>query len=331
MDKAHISHDSENWPAWGSLPLDLYMISQWTEDASIPDDQQRLQIVRNYVSSGRANRAWYAEQVKQGQNRPTTEQVSRILEPFRAPALRYVAERLSNDCGNFVWLRTDYDHEEQRKALIQKLTSPEFEESNWAEYLYEGEIILSDRRYYNVEGEEWKSVLDILPEIIDHKMPDWPGEYHDDIKIHQQRVKRDYMEWDQSYYYEGKPDTGLDRIIDAETVSREQAEAWLFRTRIVDCHSISCETILFVEDAETHTTEPATFHALWLDDRAVVVRHTRATLEEACDISTDVEKSWEDTCFLYADVGSDYARGGVCGPPYTMGPSRDIQLRPLSE
>jgi hypothetical protein len=320
MEKAHIGHDSEDWPTWGRLPLDLYMIAHWNENAGISDDQQRLRIARSFVSSGHTIRAFYTEQVKQGQIQPTTDQISHILKPFRAPALRNVAKRLSNTTGNFIWLRTDYDHEEQRRVLIQTLTSPEFHESNWAEYLYEGELILSDARYYDV-GPQWKRFFEILPEAIDYKLPDWPGEYRADIKTHRKSVKRDYMEWDRSYYDQGVPDNELDRIIHAGTefhLTREQAEMRLFRTRTVDCHAISCETILFVEDAETHTKEPATFHILWLDDRAAIVRHTRATPQEACEFLTDIEKWWEDTCFLYAEVGPDYARGGSNGPPYVI-------------
>ena len=286
-DFAHVDHDATDWPAWGTLGLDVFLLQSWDSGTSSSENEQRAQLVRKYVASGRLKRQSYMQKAATNPPQPSEAQVSQILQPLRSPALRHVADKLMR--GNEIWLRTDYQSDDAHRDICEQL-----EDVDAGENLAEDVLILSDARYYDF-GSAWQRILDILPEVLDiqQDVPESaqnPGTYRNgDFR---RRLEREYMA------------SESDEVMAKAVLAKQQ-----------DC----CEVrLLFIEDHETHAADGKRMHAVWLDDFGDVVRENRVTLQEACDYLSIVGEGMggEDPIWVEGTVGPKYVRGAQFGPPF---------------
>lgn len=283
-DFAHVVHDATDWPAWGTLGLDVFLIEKWDSVASIPDSEQRAQLVRKYIASGRLERQSYMQKAAASPPQPSEAQVSQILEPLRSPSLRYVADTVIK--GNQIWLRTDYQSDEAHGDLCKEL-----EVVNAGENLAEDTLILSDARYYDLRT-DWQKVLDILPEILDTQqdVAETAKTYRNgDFR---RKLQRKYM------------GTGSDEKMANAVLAKQQ-----------DC---CIARLLLIEDQETHASDEKRMRAVWADDFGNVVRENRVSLQEACDYLSIVGEGMggEDPSWLEGTTGPKYVRGAQFGPPF---------------
>lgn len=81
---AHVNHDSPEWPAWGTLALDAFMLENWSSESDDPEQnaEQRVQLVRKFREIGERERAKYKQQAEHGNAQPTEAQITNILTHY---------------------------------------------------------------------------------------------------------------------------------------------------------------------------------------------------------------------------------------------------------
>lgn len=281
-DYARISHDVTDYPPWGTLGLDIFLLEHWTD---IPDANQHLQLVRHYIALGSLGRKPYIKRATTNPPQPSPLQISNVLQPVRPPPLRHVAGRLSSK-GNHIWLRTSYADDETHANLCQSLESVEASEN-----LSEDSLILSDARYYDF-GSSWERVLDVLPEILDSQ-----GDAELTTANYRMADFRRKMERDYTAHTSHSPDSEL-------ALAKQQS-----------CCPVRT---IFIEDHQTHVHGEERMRVIWPDDFGNVVRENRVTLQEACDYLSVVDEGMagEDPIWVEARAGEKYGWGGEFGPPF---------------
>ncbi|TKA29601.1 hypothetical protein B0A50_03615 [Salinomyces thailandicus] len=337
-DDAFLDHSASEWPAWGTLPLDWFMIDNWEAETSVTDEEQRANLISRFATAGSKVRVRYAERTAEDTEvpTPTEDQISNILQPSRSTVLRHVAQQLNEYSGpmDFVWLRTDYDHEEQHQAFVDSIDLPEVE---FYEHLsYEGKI-LADRRYYDFGINQWQQVFSCLPEILRTKSA------YDVLSLHDRRrellarmigmpddprpATRPSRQFEpgslparrRALLDEEEPDDGELQAVISEYYHRYlEPDNELLQNVVSRYHHRYASRFLLVEDAETFTTEPNRFDAMWLDDRGNVIRNNRLTAQDVCYYISIVGEGMgpEDYTFMEATVGPKYAPGGEYAPPF---------------
>lgn len=286
-DSTHAQHDYVEAPEWGTMPLDLYMTEHW--DPKLSQDDQRLQLAHNFTALGRAGRLAYWEKLKDS-HAPSQEQILDILLPLRPPVLRAVAERIQREAPDFVWLRTDYNNEDQHQAFLRE----DLEQLDSAENLLGQGIVLADKRFYDL-GHKWQPILDCLPEIVDLE-PEGDQQFLSD-----EDLQKAYAILEQAGH-----------AFDAETAPEEYAEV------TSQAHIQCCSRLLFVEDTNAFGDEEVTLNAIWLDDLGAVIRKTRSSAQMGCLYLTDAtggSVSCENSDFTLAEIGPDYLPGAFRRPP----------------
>lgn len=283
---AHLDHNVETGPSWGSLALDSYMIDNWSSSSNVPDDEQRLQLVRKYLKAGSLGRKQYAEKAASGTANPTKAQIENILRPLRSSSLRSIANTLSSaPAGSTgpIWVRTDYQSEEQHLEFCRR----ELDCADLGEGLQEDSLILSDDRYYNIES--WEKVLDFLPEIVvDHNQETRITETTYRGGVQRRNLEHEYANHGEDYI-----------------LVRQQY--WCVARFVI------------IEDRETHDSDPPRFHALWLDDCGNVVRENRILAEYANDyfVMANEGAGNEQEIFTEASIGPRYVAEAENGPPFS--------------
>lgn len=294
--EAHLDHNSEDWPAWGTLALDSFMLDNWRPDSELADDEQRLQLVRDYVQAGYFKRKEHDEKAARGEVTPTESEVANILRPVRVPPLRRVAVTL-RDMRDYsldapIWLRTDYQDPGRHKTFCEGLPGEASLEN-----LYYGSFILSDARYYDFDS--WRKVLDILPEILDSQ--DWTGDNYRGGEP-REKFEREYMA------------CPSESPMDYDGLGLPTPSEQLLADQQYQC----CMQVLLVEDAKMYATEPPQFHFLWLDEFGNVIRENRVEDMEAGDYFAVAGEGMaaEQGCFWAAEIGPKYVQGAEYGPPF---------------
>ena len=290
--ESHVDHTSEDYPPWGSMPLDVFMLDEW-ETTSEHHDEQRSHLAREFLALGRLGRQPYAERAAKGDVQPTDTQIATILRPLRAPILRQVAQTLDNAAdGTVVWLRMDYEDPQRHKTLCEGLLDLEFGEN-----LYDDPLILSDERFYKFSS--WPQLLEIMPDILD-------GQFMSREREEQDYRGGNYRRKLERAYMQGE----LEKGAAGDTLSTRQ--------------SLCSELFLLVEDAEMYDFDPPRFHAIWPDDCGNIVRQTRMTAQDACLYPPMAQEGMgpEQEVWIEAEVGPEYVGGGKYGPPFHVtGPS----------
>ncbi|KAM0718454.1 hypothetical protein Q7P37_005524 [Cladosporium fusiforme] len=248
----------------------------------------RRQLVRDFVAIGHEGRLPFWEKV-QNSGPPSPEQISEILKPTRPPILRGVGERISSECPNFVWLRTDYDNEDQHESFI----TDGLDGLGFGENLSDEGIILSDKRYYDW-SDQWQRILDFLPEVVAFN-PEKIQKFCSDECLQQE----------------------YDRVRQTGYIFHENAPADEYAKKTCRVHNQCATRLVIIEDKETFANEEPTFKAIWLDDCGVVVRTTLSMAEMLCLYLSD-ETFFDRTCansdFTFAEIGPEYLPGARRGP-----------------
>ena len=268
------------------------MIDNWNPSSNMSDDDQRVSLARRYLKAGSLGRRQYAEKAARNTTRPTDAQIENILQPLRAPALRSVANTLTNlpDSSGPLWLRIHYEdqqgHEEFCRLELRCVDS--------GDGLREDSIILSDERYYNVGS--CQDVLEFLPEIVVN--------HHRELKITEaayrggdsrRKSEREYMACESSPEIEGA------------ILAKQQY--W--------CTA----RFMLVEDKAMYASSTSVFHAVWLDDCGNVVREKRVTAEDACNyfaMAAEGAGHEQEIWSNEASIGPEYLPGAEYGPPFSM-------------
>lgn len=289
-EPAHINHDTAKHPAWGTLGLDVFFLEKWRFASELPDHEQRHHLIHTYLSLGHSGRHPYILKAAINPPQPTSSQMSQILLPLRPPALRnFICQ---SDVGDdFIWLNIDYPPNKDAHAEFFAFLP----EVDAYENLTDDGTILSDSRFYNF-GDDWRKVLDVLPEILDPRQHD-PSEapVMPDRGRHRRKLEREYM----------------------TALSSNKGE--MVAKAVLERQQHSCVArLLVVEDKETHTTDERRMLAVWLDEYGNVVRESRVTPQAVCDYLSIVGEAMgpENEDWLEAIVGPKYVQGAEFGPPF---------------
>lgn len=220
-----------------------------------------------------------------------TKQLAEILEPLRHPAHRAVAKRISDEWKTSIWLRTGYSNEEKHQAFIEE----GIHERNFVENMEKEGIILSDRPFYNW-GDQWRRILDHLPEIL-----------HPDLEETNQKFVSD-KDLPERYFDMPR----VDATISYGVMSPEEYDVMTCRV-----HNACSTQLVLVEDTRTSTGDEPSFDATWLDDRGTSVRTTRMSAQDVRDYLSDATYgciSCESSELTFATIGPGYLAGEVRGP-----------------
>ncbi|KAB8237921.1 uncharacterized protein BDW43DRAFT_321108 [Aspergillus alliaceus] len=146
-------------PRWGELPIEQYLIRHWDHAVTESPDQQRVQLVRQFLDLDEIPQEWFPTQESEPLPRtPTEEEINAILRPWRSADLRRRAWHIyTNVTDEPIFLRTHYNPEDDEKMDHWACVSEEFEDQAWW-------ACLNNAQLYNF-GSDWQRVYDILPEI----------------------------------------------------------------------------------------------------------------------------------------------------------------------
>ncbi|GAB1317753.1 hypothetical protein MFIFM68171_07963 [Madurella fahalii] len=181
-----MDHTDNVNPPWGALPVEQYIIlsnqplthshqhltiltktrqRKWDPSSPLSVSEQRARLVSDYIQAD----ALPAEMLSDPPTRvPTAEEVRTILEPWRAPKLRRIAERLLA-CGgrpaDFLFLRTHYAGGAADDAKLRAWLDADppagldlAREDEWW-------TVLDDAALFGHLGDDWIGVYEILPEL----------------------------------------------------------------------------------------------------------------------------------------------------------------------
>jgi hypothetical protein len=164
---------TEVTPPWGYSPIERYLLTNWsatTSSSSLPSSSQRQALVRAYLASDSYLRniqptdtpdfSFSTHFEEHPSITPTEAQINEILAPWRSATQREVAIA----CGtgfDVVWLRTCYSEGSEAKYR-RILDDPDLD---LAMAFGDDKFLLDDARLYDF-GEEWRKVLDVLPEMV---------------------------------------------------------------------------------------------------------------------------------------------------------------------
>ncbi|KAJ6029929.1 uncharacterized protein N7446_001008 [Penicillium canescens] len=152
-----IENENPEIPAWGSIALEVYFLSEW--DKSHPDPSQseshadrRQRLLRQFLALGYEGRLPY----KPGNSppSPTEAQIDEILRPIRPEALRTCAHNTGAEVG--CWLRLCYTNDEGHEAL--------WSANEIAEWVTYGGAVLDDESLFS--GLDLAAALELFPERV---------------------------------------------------------------------------------------------------------------------------------------------------------------------
>ncbi|GMF72514.1 unnamed protein product [Aspergillus oryzae] len=153
--------DSDFLPPWGYLPIEQYLIRHWDVAAVESLDQQRLQLIYQFLELDEFPHEWFPVDRFASLSRiPTVEEINTILRPWRSENLRRRACRtLHSDKSAPIFLRTHYNPLDDSDARIKEWVnaSEEFADRAWW-------ALLDDQNSFNF-GSDWRRVYEILPEV----------------------------------------------------------------------------------------------------------------------------------------------------------------------
>lgn len=192
LDSPPTSSDNpeENAPAWGSLPVEQYILQNWNADSPQPVADQRDALVKAFI-----NEDVIGPEYQSITHVPTQQEINTILKPWRPQKIRAIAAKHLSiswpDFKNegFCVLRTWYQGGEEADAKLEQwfgydelkgLSEVEIEETLLDRDRQGGDkmkmkpknrwwMVLDDKDMFDVEDEnnddDWLDVYKILPEL----------------------------------------------------------------------------------------------------------------------------------------------------------------------
>ncbi|GAB7325200.1 hypothetical protein MBLNU13_g09272t3 [Cladosporium sp. NU13] len=169
--------------SWGSLPLELYVLSQWASVAINGFGKRRRHLAQQFAAIGYSGRFLHATRLNSHSDSESPPQLDSesILAPLRTDVRRQLASPYSFRpdgfyCWGAIWLHTCYD--EGTDAAHQRLLN----ELNQDLALEMQENILDDAALYDY-SEDWRRMFEVVPERLfeevlgDAGVRDAPEEY----------------------------------------------------------------------------------------------------------------------------------------------------------
>ncbi|EAL90883.1 hypothetical protein KXX16_001277 [Aspergillus fumigatus] len=289
-------------PAWGTLPLDIYLLSEWdTPNSSylakasqhpVPESpsDRRSRLIRQFLALGSP----YQSQTETPPT-PTNSQITEILRPARPESLRPYAEYTGSlDEGLYLRLCYDADKEEVHRFLWSQNLDVAFVGPDG--------IIFDDKELFGGGGINLARFLETFPERVTNAGSVAHAK-------HRETVLRDTL----MRIREGGGNTEAEE----EDGFPEEVKDPLLQYG--EYHAACVVTHLFIEDEEALDGN-GLLH-VFFDDTGNVVRHWR-TDDEGGDYDFDgtwKEGNWkEDFVSGRGELGVVYREGGVRGPPYEL-------------
>jgi hypothetical protein len=303
---------------WGSLPLELYVLSQWNSPSLTTDDlgTHRRQLAQKFTAIGYSGRfvcnvvetdavtwelssdvqqelevAYMAGQFdpEQAELLPPRADWESILAPLRTELQRKLASPFSfvpngSYCWGVIWLRTCYheDSDEAHQRLLDRL--------NWDQALELEELILDDVALYDY-GDDWDRIFEVVPERLLEELLD-DKRLRDAPEIRKAPVREEQHKLD------------IEGVADLKQAT-------------VRLHYHAVRKYLFVADKTALDTGKVL--VVFFDDCGRMVRQSRMEPE----FGEGLAGAWANCSidemneFSEAEIGPDYLPGGPCGPPYT--------------
>ncbi|KAL4949058.1 hypothetical protein BDW69DRAFT_203106 [Aspergillus filifer] len=298
-------------PAWGTLGLDIYLLSEYSKhqgsepsnpESEFPAERHR-RLIGQWLALGTLGRQPYNQQTENPPT-PTDTQINEILRPVRPEALRPYAEYSGSlDEGLYLRLCYDSEKEEEHEAVL---------ESNFNnDFVGPDGIIFDDKEIFGAEGMDLSRFLELFPERVTNTS----------LTGYVERRERALSECLQGIK-EAEEDDHEGEELYSEEVQRKLA-AWQNRDPILGYwlyHAACVVTHLFIEDRETLDGK-GLLH-VFLDDMGNVVRQWRMDTEY--DMDDNFDGSWKDGLWEgdfeggRGELGAAYKEGGIRGPPYIL-------------
>ncbi|KAK4038658.1 hypothetical protein C8A01DRAFT_37425 [Parachaetomium inaequale] len=281
QDQATNASASAASPAWGSLPVEQYLLRNWDLTSTLSSPAQRQHLVRAFIQADSVAGA-DAEQ-----STPSAEQIRTILEPWRPQRLRQLAHKhcaMTGPFEEFYFLRTHYaggseDDAKLREWLdLDEYVSIELprEEEWW--------VVLDDAELFDLGENEgdWQRVYDVFPELA---VPSVARDVVTDSKMYYIRSNLKWLEPD------GEP----------------QEEDWAEAVREV---VYGLGNKLLVVDRKAFETDE--LGLVFRDAKGHVVRHGRVRADELNELN--LYEGWgalhETHFWLDSEVGEKDRVGG---------------------
>ncbi|KAJ5472248.1 hypothetical protein N7530_006249 [Penicillium desertorum] len=280
--------DTPDSPPWGSLPLDVYLLSEWetphpdpTHSSETPSER-RSRLIRQFIQLGTPGREPYN---CRSPPQPTDAEIAEILRPARPEALRPYAE-FSGSLEEGLWLRLSYDEKkkEQHRAV--------WAENIDSDFVGPDGIVLDDKEIF--AGADLARALEIFPERVTNEDSDIYLERRDTALRELRELLADSDVEDEGDW---ERDVGLYGVY----------------------HSYCVVTHLFIEDEQA--LDGGGLLHVFLDDCGNMVRQWRTENDGGDD---NYDGAWKSgilkEAFSYGrgEVGAAYRPGGVRGPPYAL-------------
>ena len=224
---------------------------------------------------------------------PTSDQVESILKPWRTEEQRETADSLASPSSDMAWLRTCYDEgsDEKHDALME---GTDLDMAIGSE-----DHLLDDADLYDY-GDDWRRILDQLPEIIPIRdalgNTDW--------------IRRQLTEY-LAFQKHGLGSASPRLRQNLSFLEGAEYENAIQKSLLGSLHYGCKVTFLVVEDKEA--LETGNVLLLYLDAEGLVVRSLRLHPGEIEQISG----AWSDGCLIDDDlywedveIGTDYRSGG---------------------
>ena len=223
----------------------------------------------------------------------TPDQVESILKPWRTEEEREIADSFVSHSDEMAWLRTCYDEgsDEKHDTLIEgvQLDIALNSEDN----------LLDDADLYDF-GDDWRRILDQIPEIIPIQ----------DVPAHSNWIREDLTKY-LAFQKHGLGSASPRLRQNLSFLEGAEYEDAIRKALLGSLHYACKVTFLVVEDREA--LETGNVLLLYLDAEGLVVRSLRIHPGEIEQVSG----GWSDGCLIEDDsywedveIGTDYRSGG---------------------
>ncbi|KAF3384321.1 hypothetical protein F1880_001855, partial [Penicillium rolfsii] len=287
-------------PGWGSLPLEIYVLSEWeTPHPSRPTDPEtcsdrRRRLIRQFLALGHEGREAYRTRAE---SPPTLSkaQVAKILLPLRPEALRPFAGY--TEClGEGLWLRLSYDDEESHESL--------WSTNEDLTYVGPDGVILDEKSIF--DGLDLAAAIELFPERITNEGVN--------IELREAILRETLSELEENTR------SGEEDYSDEVKEKLARLRAPVIANPLLKYsryHAACVVTHIFVEDEEA--VNGGGLLLVFFDDCGNIVRQWRVE-DDGGEADFDgcwAESIWKELLISgMGEVGPAYREGGIRGPPY---------------
>ncbi|KAI6766021.1 hypothetical protein HG530_007091 [Fusarium avenaceum] len=160
-------------PAWGSLPVEKYLLARWDSASTLSVTHQRDQLVQAFLKEDDVS-PFTSTFSDASLSADIQNLIDTVLVPWRPQKLRRIAEKYARDMAfdSIVVLRTYYGGvgDEDRMTRWVYDAAESFEDSNPGQNLF-GDLedhwwhVLDDASLFDTGSGDWQSVYNALPEL----------------------------------------------------------------------------------------------------------------------------------------------------------------------